>query len=62
MKPEDVPCPVCEEFALVIEMRLESKPLGTFSVSGMQLKTSAYNWPYLVCKNCGVTARAKEET
>lgn len=46
MKPEDVPCPVCEEFALVIEMRLESKPLGTFSV----------------CKNCGVTARAKEDS
>lgn len=57
----DVPCPRCQNTTLVVEDRLEARPLGTWSLSGAQLKTSAVAWPYAVChtEGCGFTKRAK---
>lgn len=55
-----VPCPSCGELTLRVETRLESRPLGTWSLAGVQLKTSARTWPYAVCAsaNCDFEKRA----
>src|SRR5437764_1011724 len=37
----DVPCPNCGQHALTIETRYQAKPLGTYSLSGTQMKFSA---------------------
>ena len=57
--PTDTPCPACGYEFLILEMRLVAKPLGTYSLAGMQLKVAAYEWPYIVCKGCGIDAPAK---
>ena len=56
-----VPCPTCGNRTLVVELRLEARPLGTHSLSGTQLKTSARQWPYAVCTTggCDFVKRAK---
>lgn len=62
MKVDDLantPCPVCGKKTLELEMRLEAAELGTFSLAGHQMKFSAREWPYLVCRNCGVDARSE---
>lgn len=59
MSPEDTPCPGCGVNALRIEMRLISKPIGSFSLAGVAMKTVAQGWPYLVCDNCKIEAAAK---
>ncbi len=60
---EDTPCPGCGEFGLFIELRdrFFARPLGSFSLAGMQVKASAVKtqWPYLVCGECGISAPAK---
>lgn len=48
-----VPCPTCGELTLRIETRFETRPLGTWSLAGRQLKTSAVRWPYAVCGATG---------
>lgn len=58
-KVEDTPCPRCGQKTLRIEWRLEVKPIGSFSLSGQQMKASALEWPWLVCGNCGVEGRGK---
>lgn len=55
------PCPACGQLTLDIEMRLLAKPLGTYSLSGRQMKFSAYEWPYLFCRSCGISAPAKRD-
>jgi len=45
-----------------IEFRLVAKPLGTWSLSGAQLKTSAYRWPWAICDNCGHESKGKVGT
>lgn len=43
-------CPSCgTKGSLTLEMRLRAKPLGTYSLAGMQPKVAAIPWPYLVC-------------
>jgi len=62
MNLEDVgqiPCPGCGVKALAIEWRLETKPLGTYSLAGQQLKVSANEVPWVVCSSCGVEAKGK---
>lgn len=65
MSGPDVPCPQCGANALRIEMRtrIVTKPIGSFSLAGTQMKFSAWRvkWPWLVCGNCGIEAEAKEE-
>lgn len=58
-KAEETPCPRCGELSLKIEWKLHAKPLGSFSVAGQQMKLVCQEWPYLVCKSCGVEAPAK---
>lgn len=50
-------CPVCGKKTLALEMRLEARDIGTFSLSGQQMKFSCREWPYVVCGNCGVSGR-----
>lgn len=59
-----IPCPRCGESRLRVTTKLESRPIGTWSLSGNQLKTSAVEWPYVVCDNetCDFEKRAKETT
>jgi DNA-directed RNA polymerase subunit RPC12/RpoP len=52
-------CPSCGYEFLVIESRLVTKPVGTFSLAGAQAKFAAYEWPYIVCPGCGINAPAK---
>lgn len=58
------PCPVCRQLTLRFTMRLEAKPLGTWSLAGQQLKSSAVEWPYVVCDNddCDFEQRATRVT
>lgn len=59
-----IPCPRCGHTRLRFTTKLESKPLGTWSISGNQLKTSAVEWPYVVCDNdaCDFEKRASRVT
>lgn len=61
MKVEDAKCPVCGKKMLRIEMRLRARPIGSYSLSGRQMKASAVEWPYLVCDGCGIDTPAKDE-
>ncbi len=46
-------CPKCTKVGgLHINIQLVSKPLGTFSLAGAQVKTSAYQAPVLECQHC----------
>lgn len=53
---EGWPCPQCGERSLELSWRLVAKPLGTFSLSGSQLKFSANEIPFIHCNGCGLTA------
>ena len=53
------PCPACGELTLVIEERFEAKPIGTWSLAGVQNKMTGTMWPWIRCTNCGVEARGK---
>lgn len=60
MNPEDVlktlACPDCKTVGSVeLTMRLVARPLGSFSLAGHQMKTSAVNMPVLACttEGCG---------
>lgn len=55
-----VPCPRCDNRTLTLEEKLEARPLGTWSLAGRQVKTSAVWWPYAVCttEGCGFEKRA----
>ncbi len=47
------PCPKCRVVGgLGVEMRLVSRPFGSFSLSGGQMKMSASEVPHIVCEHC----------
>lgn len=52
-----VPCPICQQKTLRVERRerIIVKPLGSFSLSGQQMKFSGNKvmWPWLVCVSHG---------
>lgn len=49
------PCPNCgQQGGLTIGPRLEARPLGTWSLAGAQLKTSAVQRLGLGCTLCGM--------
>ena len=52
-KAVPTPCPRCTEPALYIHEKLKASPLGSFSLSGGQMKFSARGAFYLTCGNCG---------
>lgn len=50
MKQEDVKCPKCGEFGtLQITTKVAASSIGTFSLSGNQMKFSAREVPLLYC-------------
>lgn len=57
----EVPCPTCGRLTLRFTTKLEPRPLGTWSLAGQQPKTSAVEWPYVVCDGdaCDFEQRAK---
>jgi len=55
-----VPCPNCRRVGtLELEMRMEAKGLGTYSIAGVQPKLVASEVPYLVCGECSIAIRGK---
>lgn len=54
-----IPCVKCGVPALRLEWRLQARPIGTFSLSGAQLKVSAHSHPYCVCDNCHAECAGK---
>lgn len=61
---ENLPCDQCgkRELELIFLEEMIAKPMGTFSLSGVQMKVSAnlLKWPYLVCE-CGRVCRGSVE-
>lgn len=47
---------------LRIEWRLVTRPIGSFSLSGKQMKMSAYHWPWAICDNCGHESKGRVDT
>lgn len=58
-----IPCRDCGTPALRVEWRskLAAKPVGTFSLAGVQAKLAAEEtpWPWAVCDNCGAESEGK---
>lgn len=54
MKIEAVPCPVCDAppGSLRLGETLQAKPIGRFSLAGVQTKVSARPAPVLTCDQC----------
>lgn len=50
-------CRHCGHTGIRIEMRLEAKPLGSFSLAGAQTKFSVREHPYAVCEECEHVSR-----
>lgn len=48
----ETPCPSCGQAGLSIDLRLQCKPIGTFSLAGAGLKFSATERPVLSCTHC----------
>lgn len=45
-----------------VELRLEARPLGSWSLAGAQMKTSAVEHPWAVCGACGHESRGETGT
>lgn len=55
-----VQCTACGVIGqLRIESRLEAKPLGTWSLSGVQEKRVLESWPWMVCDACLAECKGK---
>lgn len=52
-------CRHCGSADTWLEVRLEPKPVGTWSLAGQQTKVAAAVWPYLVCDGCGHVSRGQ---
>lgn len=49
----ETPCPKCEAAnVLYVDINFVAKPIGTFSLSGSQMKVSGRERPVLKCRNC----------
>lgn len=48
------PCPSCGASPLELSWGLVARPLGTWSLAGAQMKTSAVEWATVSCPACGV--------
>jgi len=58
-----IPCRDCGDAVLRLEYRttLVAKPLGTWSLAGVQDKRSAVeiDWPWCVCDSCKAECKGK---
>lgn len=56
-------CKYCGSLDIWVELRprITAQPLGTWSLAGAQLKTSAVatTWPWAVCGGCGHESEGK---
>lgn len=52
-------CKICGSTDLEIQFRLEALPIGRYSLSGVQMKFSAREHPYMVCNGCKKESRGK---
>lgn len=55
----DVECKYCGHKGIRVEWRLEAKPVGTWSLAGVQKKCLAGEWPYAICNGCGHESRGQ---
>lgn len=55
-----VRCVYCGHVGIRVEWRLEAKPLGTWSLAGVQEKYVASHWPYAICNGCGHVSRGQQ--
>jgi hypothetical protein len=60
-KIDNTPCPWCGNRTLHIGEELRAKPIGSYSLSGTQMKVSAYTFPILVCHACGLEVEGRYE-
>ena len=60
MKRVDQNGPKCSD-ALWLELRLVAKPIGSFSLAGVQMKVSAGETPVLSCSGCDWTVAGRIE-
>lgn len=51
-------CPRCHNVGFDVHWKLVARKLGTFSLSGTQMKFSANEIPVITCRGCGVTVEA----
>lgn len=57
---EDATCRYCGATGRIrVEWRLEAKPLGTYSIAGLQPKAVARSHPYATCGGCGHVSRGQ---
>lgn len=55
-------CPKCSVYgSLVLDVQLIAKPVGSFSLAGVQTKFSAEEVPALKCELCGWTKTGRIE-
>lgn len=60
MDISEVTCTYCGVFGQIeIKNLLETKPLGSFSLAGVQTKTTGSYWPYAICGSCGHKSRGQ---
>lgn len=57
--PLGAECLYCGSADTWVEWRLLARPLGSYSLSGNQMKFSAAAWPYAVCGGCGHVSKGK---
>lgn len=58
----ELDCKYCGGVAKIVwRKKLFTKPFGTFSIAGAQLKTiaSEVDWPWAVCTKCGHESEGK---
>jgi len=55
----DQTCRHCGHHGIVIEWRLEARPIGSFSLAGAQMKFSAREHPYAKCPGCRHVSRGE---
>jgi hypothetical protein len=57
---EQTPCPECGDLTLYFGMGFRARPLGSFSLAGMQDKVSAQEIPVIRCRTCEFVKFPKE--
>lgn len=53
-------CPECSEYCLILETRWSASEIGTFSLSGVQVKLPMFTEVWVRCTNCGVEAKGHQ--
>ncbi|WP_286347080.1 hypothetical protein [Frondihabitans sucicola] len=56
----DAPCPMCGHQGMTVAPRLTAKPLGSYSLAGVQMKFSATSEMWITCDaGCGFEEKGK---